>query len=271
MNDSIQPAARLLAVLALAALLAGCGKTPTTPISSAAQSNADDVAQQIGVSMAQDNGGMVSTYGATQAPAGGVSVRPVRTAEPTTAASDTTFSIGGITFTFTRLYLNELHNGMPTFDPVLTWGVVETSRATGSITLPQFSAAIGRAGTLNLWNVSVVAPDTLTANGTADDTTQCSFVSAFTGAQRYFYSVASGVMSDVRTLKPITTDSYPSSGTVTWTVAADRLRSNDRVDVESHFDALVVVSFNGTRYPDVTVNGIFRYRIDLKTGAVQRA
>ena len=272
MNRMIRRTAPLLASLAIATALAGCGTSPTgISMSPTAQANADDVAQQVGASMAQNNGGMVSTFGATQTSPGGVSARPIRVAEPTAAASETTFTVGAITFTFTRQYLNFLHNGMATFDPVLTWGIAETSRATGSITTPQFTGSVGRTGTLDLWNVSVAAPDTLIANGTANDTTQCSFTSAFTGAQRYFYSVLIGVMSNVRILKPLTSTSYPASGTVTWTVSADRLRSNSRVDVESHLTAIVVVTFNGTRYPDVTVNGVFRYHIDLQTGAVQRA
>ena len=78
-------------------------------------------------------------------------------------------------------------------------------------------------------------------------------------------------MSNVRTLKPVTSSSYPLSGTMIWTVSADRLRSNSRVDVEAHLTGIVVVTFNGTRYPDVTVNGTYHYRFDLKTGAVQRA
>ena len=272
MISSVLRFTRRIAPFALASALACCGTSPTgIGGSPASQSNADDMAQQVGASMAQDNGGMVSTYGATQAPVGDVRAHPVRIAEPTSAASETTFSVGAITFTFTRIYLNQLHNAMPSFNPLLTWGIAETSRATGSITTAQYTASVGRAGTLDLWNISVAAPETLIANGTAADTAQSSFTSAFTGGQRYFYCVQSGVMSNVRTLKPVTSSSYPLSGTMIWTLSADRLRSNSRVDVEAHFTGIVVVTFNGTRYPDLTVNGIYHYRFDLKTGAVQRA
>jgi hypothetical protein len=263
--------ARLLCALALLIALAGCGTSPTGPVNTAAQANADDVAQLVGASMAQDNGGMVSTYGATPASVDGARARPARFAERlAAAASDTTFTVGAITFTFTRQYLSEFHNGMATFDPVLTWGIVETSRATGSISGPQFDASIGRAGSLLLWNVSVVAPDTMLVDGTANDTIQCSFVSATTGAQRYFYAEMAGALSGVRVPKPVTAN-YPASGTASWTVSADRLRSNSRVDVQAHFAATVIVTFNGTRTPDVVVNGVYRYHVDLKTGAIQRA
>ena len=60
------------------------------------------------------------------------------------------------------------------------------------------------------------------------------------------------------------------SGTATWVMHVDRLRSGDRGDISSTFDAVVVVTFNGTRNPDVTVNGSFHYTIDLATGAVTR-
>lgn len=271
MTRTFHCSARLLVATALAVGLAGCGKNPTgAGGSAAAQANADDAAQQVGASMAQDNGGMVSTNGASPASLDGVAARKVGLAQPASAMSETTFTVGAITFTFSRVYLNATHNGMAYFDPVVTWGIALTSRATGSISTSQFNASIGRTGTLDLWNVSVLAPDTVLMNGTAHDTAQCSFVSATTGAQRYFHTEMSGAMTDVRVPKPVTSN-YPASGTVTWTVSADRLRSNDRADLEEHYTAIVVVTFNGTRYPDVTVNGTYRYHLDIKTGAISRA
>ncbi len=271
MTRTIYSTARLAAAVALVAALAGCGKSPTGITDNlAAQANADDAAQQVGASMAQDNGGMASTYGATPAPPGDLTAHPIRIAEPAWAASETTFTSGGITYTFTRQYLNQYHNGMAYFDPLVTWGIAETWRASGGISGTQFSATIGRAGTLNLWNVSTAAPDTVSMNGTSDDTLQCSFVSVFNGSQHYFYSQMAGVMTDVMVPKPITSN-YPASGNLTWVISADRLRSSSRGDIASHFDATVVVTFNGTRFPNVTVNGSYRYTIDLKTGLIARA
>ena len=79
-------------------------------------------------------------------------------------------------------------------------------------------------------------------------------------------------MGAVRRLKNAgPTNGWPLSGTVTYVVSADRLRSNNRADVEAHFDATVVVTFDGTSQPLIVVNGAWRYRWNMVTGAITRA
>ena len=54
------------------------------------------------------------------------------------------------------------------------------------------------------------------------------------------------------------------------TVSLDRLRSNQAGDVESHVNAAVNVTFNGTTLADVVVNGSYHYKWNLLNGQVTR-
>ena len=54
-------------------------------------------------------------------------------------------------------------------------------------------------------------------------------------------------------------------------VRADRLRSNDCADVEAHLAATIVVTFDGTDTPTVTVNGTHTYRWNRTSGLITRA
>ena len=63
---------------------------------------------------------------------------------------------------------------------------------------------------------------------------------------------------------------YPLSGRVTLVVRAERLRSGIRGDLERTYNAVIVIEFDGTRTPMVTVNGQWRYHWDLDAGVVSR-
>ncbi len=265
------PSSRLLlaaALAALAALPAGCGKSPTSPSGGMTQTTADDMATQVGSGMATDDGGVLSTVwvagsgSSAFAPQGGLSTMAT--------AAETTFTVGGITYTLSRTFYDAGDNVMAGFDPILTARVHATSRATGAIATQRFTATVGRSGWLDVRGVSALA-ETLAVDGASYDTCQSSFRSLDGLRTRYFYMVASCSLAALRWLKPPANAPWPLSGTATWTIRADRLRSNNRADIEAHFEAVVVVTFNGTQYADLEVTGGWRYRLDLKTGAVTRA
>lgn len=258
----------LAALVVAAAVIGGCSNNPTQPGGAVPQLTADDMAAQVGAGMATDNGGLLSTVWI--AGSGGSLLSPKGPALSGTAAAETTFTSGGITYTLTRTFYDDGDNVMASFDPLLTARVLATSRATGAILTPRFAASVGRAGVIDVRGVSTLQ-ETLVVNAASYDTCQSSFTSLDGMRTRYFYLVAECALADVRWRKPPASAPWPESGTATWTLHADRLRSNNRADVEAHLDVVVVVTFNGTQSADVDVAGSWRYRLDLKTGQVTRA
>lgn len=264
---------RSLAVLGFAACLvaaAGCGKSnPTSPQSSAAQQNADDAAQQVAMTMSQGGGGSAPAHafpdaghaaaGRSAGAFGGASV----------AASETTYAVGGITWTLTRSWYDAGGNVQAVYNPLTTVQMLASARAVGVIETATDTANFAAAGNLDIRGISVLQ-DTVVTNAARHDTLLAVFTPPFRPVRVHVYSECAATWADVAQLKPVDVNPWPLSGTATWTMHVSRLRSGERGDVASTFDAIVIVEFNGTRNPDVTVNGTFRYRIDLATGAVTR-
>ncbi len=259
----------LLPVVTLAAAgwLAGCSddSSPTGPAAALTQDDADGVAQQVAATLAADNGGTMALL-AGSLPAGAKSGGGAAVAG---ADAETTFTLGGLTYTLTRTFYDAGGDEMAAFDPLLTARMVTAARAAGSIATDRFSATLGHASLLDVTGVSA-RRDTLRFNGAAHDTCLSSFTSLDGIRTRHFFLASSGVLEDVLLAKPVGAGSWPLSGTATWSVVADRLRSNDRLDVAAHLEATVVVTFNGTREARIEVDGHWTYRADLKTGALIR-
>jgi hypothetical protein len=197
-RPALGPVALALAALALAA--------------------AADIAVRVAQTTAAGNGGtlteLYAMVGAVPAgtPAGGVELRG---AFATAAASETTFTVGNVTYTLTLVFYDA-----------------------GGGELSQYGPAAVRM--------------------------------RVTARARSFYRLAHLAVADVRVLKSREFNPWPLSGTATWAVHAERLRSNNRADVEAAFDAVVVRTCNGTQYPEVTVDGTYRYRMNLNSGAIVR-
>ena len=146
-----------------------------------------------------------------------------------------------------------------------------TSRAFGTYQGPRDTASVGHDALLDVRGIQA-GQDTLRFDGTCRDTLQNSFHSLDGLRVRYFFWTSSTIVSAVDRLRNAgTTGGWPLSGTMTYVVSADRLRSNNRADVDAHFDALVLVTFNGTNQPEVVVNGTWRYRWNMQTGLITRA
>jgi hypothetical protein len=258
--------------LALAAALSGCGNN-TSPLqpSNLSQTSADDIAVQVGAGLGANSGGAMLELGATAASVPGAPslAPPEMVMRVSVAAPDTTFSVGGLTVILTRTFFNAQDQALPDYGPDAV-RLVATSRIFGSISTPRYEASIGHAGSLDVRGIAPSA-DTLTFNGFAYDTVQSQFHAlADTARTRYLYWNSALTHADVKLLKDRVANPWPLSGTTTWAIVADRLRSNNRMDVEAHLNATVVVVYNGTQYPEITVNGTFRYRVNLLTGEVVR-
>ena len=250
-----------LGVLAATLLAAGCGKgTRTTSPAGLTQDAADDAALQVAVSLGvvgTDVGAAGSAF-ATTAPPAGLSA----------AAYDTTFIRNGLTYAITRTFYDAHNDPMSGWNP-LAVRMVWTSRAWGTLTGDRDTATVGHSASLDVRGIQAGA-DTLHVAGFSNDTLLNTFRSYDGTRTRHVHAVSDAEWSDVALLKDRAVDPWPLSGTMTWNVSVDRLRSSDAGDVESHFDAVVVIAFDGTGTPVVTVNGAWRYRLDLLTGVVQR-
>ncbi len=263
------PRLALAALLALAPLAAGCGTAGLTAPTALSQADADDVALQVGAAMGADNGGMMGTLGSSTVPTA-TRPAPVDLARASAVSNDTTFVAGGMTWHIVRAFYDAGGGEMAQFDPVLTTRMLTMSTAAGSFSGPRFSATRGFSSSLDARGISSLQ-DTLRFSGVANDTCQSAFVSMDSLRTCHFYMESAGALMDVRWLKPVADHPWPISGSAAWRVKADRLRSGSRSDVAAHLVADVTVTFDGTRYARVTVNGLWTYVLDLQTGTCVRA
>jgi hypothetical protein len=272
--------------------LGACSTGPTAP-NSLSQQMADDIALQAAAALTRNSGGLMLELdaGSSSVPAN-VALR-VRPGDPglgtrhgitlndegpsprepnvtaTAASAETTFTVGSITYTVTRAFYDASGNPLPDYGPSAAKLRI-TATADGSITTARWSATIGRAGILDVIGIQA-GEDTLEFNGAGNDTVQCQFQSYDGAQERYFYALGGRSLEDVRLLKNRSTNPYPLSGKARWAWAVDKLRSNNRGDVELHLTALVVVTFNGTADPEIVVDGTYHYHVNLGTGAITRA
>lgn len=263
MKPRLYRSALAASLLAIALVAGGCGKStsPTSPGGGLNQASADDIALQTQFALNQlslDVEGGISSIGAT-APA---RLRPA----PLRALWDTTVTVGGLTIQVTRNFYDAQDQLLQGYGPdavKLIW----TSRIYGSIQTERDTATVGHSASVQF--VGIQPADTaITINGAAFDTLLNVFRSYDGTRTRYFYWRSSLTADDVFRVK---TSEWPKSGTLTFVVKADRLRSNNRGDVEAHLNATVVITFNGTDHPDVVINGTWHYKWDMQNGTMVRA
>ena len=253
----------LLLALALGAF-AGCSDDdgPTIPNVVMNQADADDVAIQAGIAF--DN--LTTEF---QASAGAASATPLLGTTLGGTASDTSFTRGAITFQLSRRWFN-VAQVEQTVPDATTDSLVVTTRAFGadSTSTGRYRVVVGHAGQLRVGGL-VAARPIYTAAGGAADTLDSRFTSLSGGVTRTFYARLLGIATGIEIPKASPTG-YPTTGTVRWVIHAERTRSGDRGDVEKTLDATVLLTFNGTRYPTLTVNATWGYMLDLDSGAVTR-
>jgi hypothetical protein len=230
-----------------------------------AQQNADDMAIQTVAAMDVVGGDVsIAIQGTPSSPAGPARMAPAR------ALWDTTFTHSGLTYEASATFFDASDNPLAGYGPLavrLAWA----SRAYGTYRGERDTATVGHGAALDVHGIQA-GQDTLRFDGACHDTVQNVFRSLDGTRTRYFYWVGVTTMSDVRILKStLQSGGWPIQGSVTLVVSADRLRSNDRADVEAQFDATIVVTFNGTSQPLIAVNGAYHYRWNMQTGVITRA
>jgi hypothetical protein len=279
-------------LLAMGFGLGACSNAPTTP-NSLSQQTADDIAVQAAGSLTASSGGLMLELSAGQGSVPSNGALRLRPGDPvvhtkyvltrnaafhlspggpglraSAASAETTFTAGSITYTVTRTFYDSGGNELPNYGSTATKLRI-TATANGSISTSLWDASIGRAGILDVTGIES-SSDTLEFNGAGNDTVQCHFQSYDGTHERWFYALGGRSLEMVRALKDQSANPYPLSGKARWAWAVDRLRSNDRGDVEVHLTALVVVTFNGTANPEIVVDGTYHYHVNLNTGAITR-
>lgn len=258
---------RWFAPILLAAWAAtGCGKSsPSEPVFTITQADADDIVQQLALTSVATDWGSYLLSG--QAPPPGAPASPSRMRPALPASWDTTITQGGLTATFTLTFFDSLLAPQASFDPESTYVVEEDSQVEGAIALLNFDSAFFHAGNL-VFTGTRTKDDTLRISGVAQDTAFTHFTSSIRNVERWFHLEVVRTIDNVRTLK--TSGSYPHAGTVRWIITATRLRSGSRADVEATLDAEATLTFNGTRTPVLTITGGWTYTVDLDTGVIGR-
>jgi hypothetical protein len=252
---------------AAAIILGGCGKSSdVTGLGAAAQQTADDLAVQVGASASADNGGLMTEIEGTTS-AVPMALQP--SSIDGVAAADTTFTRGPFTITLERTFYDVDGNALQQWDASAV-RVQIGSWVRGSVTGVRYQATLGRTGTLDVSGLAA-AVDTLVFAGTATDTTDARYTSLDGLRTVDVHVLATRVLAGVRALKNRNVNPWPLSGTATWNLSVDKFASGPRGGIEVHYEAVAVVEFDGTQYADVTVNGRYRYRMDLLTGGVSRS
>jgi hypothetical protein len=249
------------ALLALALFASGCGSSTsvTGPVTSdLTQSEADDLALQ--TSFALDQIGL-DVAGAGSSLLLGSALR--QGAMPMRAAWDTTIVFGGITAEVSQEFYDAQNSLLTGYGPTAVrmnwkshiWGAVETPRDTATI---QHHSDLDFTGIG--WEDTALILD-----GTCADTLLNQFHSLDSLLTRYGYWRSTLSAAAIAMRKA---DGMLMSGTLTYVVNVDKLRSDEQGDVEKHLSAIVVITFNGTQYPDVVVNGVHHFKWDKQHGTM---
>lgn len=261
--------------LTLVVTLGGCATNDSTtgPLGGLTQDDADDVAVQASMSLANFATIVTAGVGGSDGGPSGNAPRPLALSShgPGFAVmADTTWTAGALTITLSRTWYSltgeEQAQPGPTTDSVSV-----TSRIAGSDSTARWAVTVGHAGWAGVGGLNPLR-DAWWLNGSQADTLSSRFTALHRPVTRWFDARTQTTVANVRWTKPLTSEpTYPSSGTATLVLAATAWRDGARVEVERTLAATIVVRFNGTRYPDVSINGSYRYTWDLETGTIVRA
>jgi hypothetical protein len=254
--------ASVAALLACLLAVSGCGtgsKNLTSPVvSDLTQSEANDVAVQ--TSFALDQLGL-DVEGAGSSLVTGPALRPG--APPSRAAWDTTIAFNGMTAEISRNFYDAGQHLLAGYGPTAVrmnwrshiWGAVESTRDT---------AAIEHHSNLDFTGIQL-ADTALTLDGTCADTLLNRFQSLDSLVTRYGYWRSTLTAAAILMRKA---DGRPLSGSLTYVAKVDKLRSSAQGDVEKHLSAVVVITFDGTQFPEVVINGVHHFQWDMQHGTM---
>ena len=267
-------AATLSAGLVLVIAASGCGQraapaapSPSPTNHSMSQQAADDIAAQFAATMSRQSGAPLTRLGANDLAA----IARGRVSPPLLGHSgvSTTQDEASLTWSLTLTFYDATGAVQPTYDPVTTARMVAHAKVRGSLATAERQSFIGSDRLLDIQGL-LPLETTLQIDGTARDTADCSFAASDGSATRSYHLLGSGDLTDIRKLKDESVNPYPLSGTARWAIVADAVSQDANGRSEAHYQATVLITFNGTRYPTIEVSETFRYRMDLETGQVQR-
>lgn len=248
----------------LAVLLAGCGaaqKSSAPELTPLNSTQAQLVAQQVSIGMLAVSDAPIQFE--SMQPWARAARPPKFSAQPTSI--DTTIVEGDDVWQFSAHLYDEAGNEQADFDPATTYRLSASSWVHGTWNDANATATIGSRGLLDMRGLGTPWSD-VTTNGSRSDTLDCTFASDTTS--RHYRSVCTGTLSNVVRAKPFAQNPYPTSGRVSWSVSADLFATQGSGSAEAHWNAAVVVTFDGSRYARVVVNGTHTYTLDLETGLV---
>ena len=279
-----------LAILSLAA--AGCGgkDDPTKPVTpTLSQDQADDLVQQVAMMIATDHGGWLvdiqSTLEQTPVDAPTTLARRLNLMPASAggffralADSDTTFTRAGMTYQVSYLYTDSGQTDTTVWYPgFVTTRVEAVSQALGTITATGFTGTYKHLGDPVSLDWTRAFGDTITVSGVGDDSLFTTFTPALGSGTKY-YNSTSFVDFEMATRRNPATHPWPIAGTANAFLFADVLRTPNPNDYSSTIEGTVTVLFDGTQNPLVGVTNefegstfLYRYHVDLKTGAFSRA
>jgi hypothetical protein len=259
-------AASLLVVLSVS----GCGRSaaPTTPRamgpSGLTQQAANDLARQFGATLSRQ-GLPLDRVGSTSLVALARGTAPdLRRSGPMAVTDE-----GGFAWSLSVTFFDAAGVPQLAYVPGVTARVVVVARARGNLVTAEHRAFVGLHRRLDVQGLLPVE-EVLLINGAAHDTADCEFQARDGSASRSYHLLAAGALNDVRKLKDESVNPWPLSGTARWEVQVDAFVEDERGAREAHYQATVLVTFNGTRHPVIEINERWRYRMDLETGEVER-
>jgi len=287
MSPSSRRHAIAACLVALLALVAGCSKKKSTPPNTEpqlTQEEADDIVQQLAYMTAADSGGWIlevqSTFKATPksvAPTPGLSWGPeLRMRAPVGIERDTTVAGGQVFYNFHYEYIAVVNN-QEVRDPVWDSTKVQveaTFFGSGTVTP---TAGDGNyfhhGGMINVYDLK--APeDSLTFSGIDNDTSFAVIHSR--GGVHYYFMNDDFLDYDLKMRKLDSEDGFTMRGTAQVLYEADKLRSRNLSDTERSIFGEFNLVLNGTEQAEATIAEdvpdptIYRYFVNLRTGAIQR-
>lgn len=291
----MSPTFRRMLILCAAALIAvsalGCGKkkNPVDPIPDLAQEDADDMMQQVAMMIASDHGGWMVDMLSTRAsmPLGGPALPgpslSQRVLMPASAGGggfrtnrDTLAVFGSMNYLFTYIYSDTASNDTLLFYTPDVIQVDGVSTANGTINVAGFDANFYHKGDPFTATGFEAGSDTINFSGVGDDSIYTSFTPSFRTGTRRFATV-SFVDFDLDMVRDPAGNPYPTSGIANMFLFADVLRSANPSDVFTTLESTVTYFFDGTATPIVWITNDldnptpkYRYRADLRTGAITR-
>lgn len=258
----------LLALLTL--FLGGCGGSSDKPSGpELPQQVADDVAASFAALAASDSGGWYSAVEVAFATTPRLTPQFVRAHGPSILSGDTTFVRGSMNWGLNYTYYDAADAPHATFDSTT---VRVTAQCTGTGRIP----LAGGAG----FSQHYVHVDTLTMDNLPSQSIEfggfsnvdTAFIQIGAAPRLYF---TDNLVEYSFILRRDIGSAFPDSGQAEIDGFVDVLDSPERADRSDRFDIAMVITFDGTQTPlaEVKLNieqpkSIYRYRINLKTGAV---